>query len=221
MEKSKLEYVYVSFMQHINQPSRHSSLFLGDALDCIKNGQYRDRIEYLRTLDDVTYKKDKKTLPTIHFNGTYKKGLLTKQNFAHSSGLFHFDIDGLDPEKLACAKLEISAIPSCVFCFTSPSGKGLKAALRIDPDSVKCDADFKHIFHHAAELLKGHGLIIDESCKDVRRACFNGMVAPFLNGIKSAKVGVLSSTKRRGDQYEHYYNRDRSGKKCVPGAWRR
>ncbi|HEY5138766.1 MAG TPA: hypothetical protein VIJ25_05530, partial [Methylococcales bacterium] len=37
--------------------------------------------------------------------------------------------------------------------------------------------------------------------------CFNGMVGPFLNGIKSAKVGVLSSTKRRGGQYEHYYNR--------------
>ena len=37
---------------------------------------------------------------------------------------------------------------------------------------------------------------------------FNGMVAPFLNGIKSAKVGVFIIHRKRGDQYEHYYNRD-------------
>ena len=35
----------------------------------------------------------------------------------------------------------------------------------------------------------------------------NGMVAPFLNGIKSAKVGVFIIHRKRGDQYEHYYNR--------------
>ena len=30
---------------------------------------------------------------------------------------------------------------------------------------------------------------------------------PFLNGIKSAKVGVFIIHRKRGDQYEHYYNR--------------
>ena len=172
MENSKLEYVYVSFMQHIAQPSQHTPLYLGDALDCIKNGQYKKQIEYLRTLDYETYRQKKRSLPTIHFNGTFNKGILENANFAQSSGLFHFDIDGRDPEKLACDKLAIAAIPSCVFCFESPSGKGLKAALRIDPDTVKCDADFKHVFNHAEALLKNHGFIIDKSCKDVRRACF-------------------------------------------------
>ena len=63
-----------------------------------------------------------------------------------SSGLFHFDIDGLEAETIEKDKGRIAAIPSCVFCFVSPLGRGLKGALRIDPESVKNDNDFKRVY---------------------------------------------------------------------------
>lgn len=141
------------------------------ALLQIQSGTYQRRITELRGYGESIYKQEKKKLPTFHFNGTFD-GTVTNQKLVRSSGIYHFDIDKLDPNKIEQEKAKIAPIPSCVFCFVSPSNKGLKGGLRVDPEQIKNDADFKAAFSHVKAEIKSTGLVLDEACKDVRRACF-------------------------------------------------
>lgn len=141
------------------------------ALLQIQSGTYQRRITELRGYGESIYKQEKKKLPTFHFNGTFD-GTVTNQKLVRSSGIYHFDIDKLDPNKIEQEKAKIAAIPSCVFCFVSPSKKGLKGGLRVDPEQIKNDADFKAAFSHVKAEIKSTGLVLDEACKDVRHACF-------------------------------------------------
>lgn len=141
------------------------------AIKAIGDDTYKEKIGYLRGLDSDTYKLKKKHLPAFIFNGTFN-GEATNINFKQSSGLFLFDIDGLEASTLESDKATLGNLPSTVFCFVSPSGHGLKGALRIEHDLVKNDADFKRVYNHAEKMIKDVGYKLDKSCKDVRRLCF-------------------------------------------------
>jgi len=64
-------------------------------------------------------------------------------------------------------KAEIESLDSCAFVFISPSGDGLKGALRISET-----ADYISAFLTMQKTLKGIGFEVDAACKDIRRACF-------------------------------------------------
>jgi hypothetical protein len=160
----------IDYLDNISRPWAFLETTIRDAVDRIGSDEYKVLIDDIRLLDDEAYKLKKRGLPTISWNATFT-GSIKNDSFKASSGLFHFDIDHLDGS-IEQHKAKIASLKSCVFCFVSPSGKGLKAALRIDPETVKGDADFKVIFYKAQDMLSKHGYEIDESCKDVRRLCF-------------------------------------------------
>ena len=99
-------------------------------------------------------------------------GIVVKEKFSLSSGLFNFDIDGLSPDTLQQDKALIARMPEVVFCFDSPSGQGLKGAIRINPELMKGDADFKALYPHMEARFLKYGFTIDPACKDIRRLCF-------------------------------------------------
>jgi len=85
-----------------------------------------------------------------------------------------------------------------------------KPVVVCSPDQSVClqnvnDGVANHVTLRNTVITKSNA---QQSTLDGRSYRFNGMVAPFLNGIKSAKVGVFIIHRKRGDQYEHYYNRD-------------
>lgn len=164
----------ITFLQNVRAPHQFSKMALDAALKSIKNKTYKALIEKLRTLpkSDPAYKKLKTNLPSFAFNGTFT-GSVINDNFCTSSGVFCCDIDvvrlGSD---LETDKKDICKLPYVGFCFTSPSGEGLKVGIRIDPKWVVDDNSFKEIYARIeAELLK-YGFTLDKSCKDVRRPCF-------------------------------------------------
>ena len=160
----------IDYLANISKPWAFLETTISHAVESIRSDEYKVLIDDIRLLDDEAYKVQKRGLPTISWNATFT-GSIKNDSFKASSGLFHFDIDHLDGS-IEQHKNKIASLKSCVFCFVSPSGKGLKAALRIDPETVKGDADFKVIFYKAQDMLRQHGYEIDESCKDVRRLCF-------------------------------------------------
>lgn len=160
----------VTFLQSTFKAASFETLPLQAALQKIKDGTYKDIIDEFRGFDDPKERKAKKPmLPSFSFNGSFHDAVVNT-NFLESSGLFHFDIDGLDD--VDKHKQIISSIPTIVFCFVSTSGTGLKGAVKIDKSLVKNDADFKVVFKHFESFFKRHGYEIDKACKDVRRLCF-------------------------------------------------
>jgi len=166
-----LQNVDVTYLKNFDAPSHFSTKKLSDALKTISDENYKTEIERLRALDQDGYTKQKRNLPSLIFNGTFT-GKVTNAGFNQSSDLFHFDIDGLEPATIESDKATLANLPSTVFCFVSPSGKGLKGALRLEHGRIKSDADFKHVYQHAEKMIKGAGYTLDKSCKDVRRLCF-------------------------------------------------
>lgn len=160
----------VTYVNSTFDPSTFTSIKLEDALTKIKDGTFKGAIDRYRALPDGKEKKDaKKKLPSFSFNGTFKDKVVNS-SFLESSGLFHFDIDHLEnPEEV---KAVIASYPGIVFLFTSPGGHGLKGAVRIAPNTVKTDADFKRVFVFFEAKFKKLGYPIDAARNDVRSLCF-------------------------------------------------
>jgi hypothetical protein len=161
----------VTSVPNVKEPGNFRAKPLRDVLDEIRNDTYKSKISKLRSLPAVEYNAAKKNLPAISFTGTFADSV-TNNNFLKSSGLFPGDIDGLDKETIEQDKAKIAAIPFVVAVWVSPSGNGLKFLIKIDPESIKNDADFKRVFPHVEAMFAKEGYTLDKSCKDVRRLCF-------------------------------------------------
>lgn len=112
---------------------------LGEFLRDVKNGRWRKEIETLRQITDKKardlYKNNK--LPTVAPWGVY-----TERNEAglqSLSGFLVVDFDGKDnpgkdPKEL---RARLGAMPFCLGAFLSPSGHGVKAIVRANPELGK------------------------------------------------------------------------------------
>jgi hypothetical protein len=160
----------ITSLENTFNPSNFKNIALNEALDKIQNGSFQKIIDDFRAIKNQELKKNrKKNLPSYSFNGTFKDSV-KNDCFVKSSGLFHFDVDGLDDVEKH--KQLISSFPGIVFCFVSTSGTGLKGAVKVPVDAIKNDADFKAVFSYFQTFFKEHGYTIDNACKDVRRLCF-------------------------------------------------
>jgi hypothetical protein len=140
-------------------------------LGFISSGKYKAQIAIIRSLAKAAQRIEKGKLPAIAFNGIFS-GSVTNPHFKQSSGLILLDIDGLDAATIEDYKARIKAMPFVVFCFVSPSGNGLKVAVRIAPGVVRNDEEFKRVFYQGEAMFLRKGIIIDKACKDVRRLCY-------------------------------------------------
>lgn len=158
-----------AFLPNIRNVNQFEHFEILDILNDIKTGKYKKQIDTLR--QSTRYKEDKIKLPAWSFAGSFSKSV-SNSGFFESNGLFHFDVDNIDNVE----QLKLGLIHSCPELFAvwvSPSGKGLKGLLRIPDDFIHDDADFKKAFIQVKSyFFDWYGVVIDESCKDVRRLCF-------------------------------------------------
>lgn len=166
---------------NVNYPDVFKSMPLDAALSEIGSDNHKQAIEkvraaFLAIVDDddkenkAIYRDLKTLLPFFSFNGIFTQRI-NNANFIKSSGIFLVDIDKLKGDIYAHKDI-ISALPECVFCFISPSGAGLKAGIRVDPDAIRNDTDFKGVYYQIEAYFADAGIVVDPACKDVRRACF-------------------------------------------------
>ena len=205
----------ITILKDLYKPNEPEQFELEEVLNCIQqpneiNGQLT---EYQKLF--AKYGKDnertvaaKNNLPCINFSGTFH-GNVVNDDFAQSSGIFLVDIDNVDP---ASTKDKLAKLPYTVFAFTSPSGNGVKAGIRIDPSMISNDQDFKRIYHCVEPWLATLDIIIDPACKDIRRLCyishdpdmytnyeaipidFNALQAQFIQNAPIASCSIASDS---------------------------
>lgn len=118
-------------------------------------------ISNLSSLSKEDYQKAKKSLPIVCFGGTFSSR--SKKALIKASGLLILDFDNVD---IQATKKTLIADKHCFACFASPSGKGVKALMRID--TVKNDEEYKRYYSYFERKYKD----IDKSGSDISRACF-------------------------------------------------
>lgn len=124
----------------------------------------QERIAKLQNLNGEDYDKAKKDLPVVCFGGQFEnrsnKGLLL------ASGLMVLDFDDKDIKEYKELQGRLKRDPYILCYFTSPSGQGFKALVKIPV--VKNDAEYKTYYFSFMERYKE----LDTSGKDISRACF-------------------------------------------------
>lgn len=169
---SGLAAVLFAKCENVCVPDSFKNITLETALEETRSGVHKAAVfKCLEAIDDdKLYKQLKLKLPTYHLNGIFTQRI-TNDNFLESSGIFLVDLDDLSGD-IEQHKAVVTAMPEVLFCFVSPSNEGLKIGIRIDPDAIKNDADFKVVFKRVEAYFAKVGYTIDPACKDVRRACF-------------------------------------------------
>ena len=205
-----MQFGQVTYLKSTFKTSDFQTISLNTALDKIKNGFFKASIEGFRSLTNSDDKKKQKPfLPSFSFNGCFHDSVIN-DNFSLSSGLFHFDIDKLDDVNKH--KQLIACIPGIVFLFISTSGTGLKGALKISPDEVKNDSDFKRVFSYFEAVFLEHGYTIDKACKDVRRLCFVSYDPNIYVNYNAEEIAV---PKKVIDQPQPKNNQPKHDNRCL------
>ena len=127
--------------------------------------------ENLTTLKRA-YEMKKKSLPVFCWSGTFEQGQRPKNdNLLQHSGRLQIDIDSLGLKQALEVRKLLASDPHIEAVFLSPSRLGVKAAMKIP--ICQNDDEHKQAFEAARRYIREkYNLIIDESCKDVRRLCF-------------------------------------------------
>ena len=149
----------VTAFQNVYNKTQPYYITVGKALERIKFGASEETISEVRAGD----KTKKTTLPVILWSGEFAKG--TDDGIKDHSNLIVIDIDHVDAEETK----SVLGLDQFVFaCWTSPSGDGVKALVRISLPERHRD----HFRALAAYFQNQYGLEIDPSGINVSRACF-------------------------------------------------
>ena len=153
-----------------------------DFWEDIRTGKWEKEIVNLRQILQVkgkeAYNEKKKELWAITMSGLFRGR--SQDSMVRYSGYIQGDIDSVEnPEQL---RDDLALDPHVRASFLSPSGKGVKLAIRVADDPEKHTASF-----HAAEkyFLEKHEVELDPSCKDINRICFTSW-DPEIKGNEDA-----------------------------------
>ena len=133
----------------------------------IHGGRWKYDIESLRSVGEAEYSERKKTLPAVTFSGTFSERKADK--ILSYSGLICLDIDHLTEDNIIALKLDLLKDEHCVFCFVSPSSKGMKVVYKVNTDKEHHLSAFLHLQDY---FQKKYLVAVDPSGKDISRLCF-------------------------------------------------
>jgi hypothetical protein len=136
-----------------------------DVIERIKNGNSRQHIEKLRTLQGDEYDQLKKKSKVIMFNGTFAYRKI--EGLIEHSGLMVVDYDKIPEEDFTQVYAQVKSIPNIITAFISPSGKGFKAVVYIPKSTAE-----EHSRRFKAFSERYPCVYFDQNNKDVSRACF-------------------------------------------------
>ena len=145
----------------------HVLMDTDDFFENIRIGTWKPEIEALRGCLNLNgkdvYNKKKKLLNAVTLSGNFNG----RTELVTYSGLIQGDIDNVEnPETL---RDELSLDPHVRASFLSPSGKGVKLAIKV-PDDPELHTEY---FLFAQKyFFDTHGVVLDTSCKDINRLMF-------------------------------------------------
>jgi hypothetical protein len=153
-----------------SEPQR--TVTLQHILQSIRTGTYATQVRYVRQVlaiyGKAAYNKAKRSLPAVTFAGTFDPSRGNNYLKAHS-GLLHVDMDHL--KDVTGTKRALSDDPYLVFAFTSPSGGGIKAGVRIP--IITTAEGYAHAWHVVRTVYEErYGVRWDHATKDVARLCY-------------------------------------------------
>jgi hypothetical protein len=161
----------------------------------IQTGKYAKRIESGRLLvdDPVAYRKFKTGLPAVTFGGTFNMARsITKLH--STTGFLIPDLDHLDNVQEVFDAL--SQDENIWFMFRSPSGNGIKCAMR--SNNIKTDEDHKRFFASAERYFsEQYQVKIDPACKDICRLTF---LSSDSNAFLSKRPGYFDISRWSTDR---------------------
>ena len=185
---------------------------LKTVLERIKSEKVMDKILKVREQPTKELSNEVKVneLPVICFSGEFKD-YRHGDNLIRHTGLICLDFDKLKESEIINKKRFLSEFPFVVSVFISPSGRGLKAVVRVFEGN-------KHDGHYLS-LLKDFP-DADISTKDIARACFecadkdiyiNYNATPYSKIIeiekKTIKVDISKATGTDFDKIEKWLHR--------------
>ena len=149
------------------EPCRTINLL--DAYKYIVSDKAKERTEKLRTITDP---REARKFKSSNFDYCTFSGLFDTRNdkaLIQHSGYLCIDFDHVEELSLLFRFLLEDKYFETMLLFRSPSGNGLKWVIKIDiAESTHTDY-CRAIFNY---ISKEYDIKVDESCKDVSRACF-------------------------------------------------
>lgn len=163
----------ITHFPHLFNNTGKEFIEAADALARIKNGTSKELIEKIRTIKNKDARNElKKKLPCFCFGGKFDAR--KKDHLIEKSGLIVLDFDSVT--NLEEFKTTLSNDPYTFACFISPSGNGLKAIIKVDPNG-------NHEKQYDA--LKQKYPTADASGRDISRVCFSSYDPDLYSNIGS------------------------------------
>ena len=125
--------------------------------------------------DPATYKIEKEKLKAFTPSGTFPPYKRKAKHLLAHSGKIIIDIDGLTPGQIADLLAELAQMPHVVLAFVSPSGKGIKVLVRVNPiprNDLEHKGAYQACLDFFEDLTEEYGFTIDTGGKDCSRMCF-------------------------------------------------
>lgn len=152
---------------------------LQEFLDTVKAppDDLAQKIHAIRNEPDKAKRTDlKATLPAVTISANFPERR-TSKSAQILTGLAQLDIDNCaDPQAV---KKTLCDDPHILACFISPSGNGVKAIVRIEPQATDADGQLAKLNEHKTIYFdvmryykQHHGLDIDRACSDISHAMY-------------------------------------------------
>jgi hypothetical protein len=156
----------ITIFQNIKETSTPFFRSVDFILERIKGGATKDLVKRIRTEKDKSQRNElKKNLPAICFSGTFNKR--NDASIIEHSGYICLDFDGYESNKELLTDKEKLTKSNYVFSvFISPSGKGLKALVKIPQDVDN------HVNYFNSLEVHFNNSHFDTTCKNISRVCY-------------------------------------------------
>jgi hypothetical protein len=161
--------VFSYFMKPVANTTPARQITLPEVYQLIKGGEFMECTKTLRAIPDA---KEARKYKARNFNYVTFSGIFSQRNDANlikHSGLLTIDFDHIENIPDLRHALLNDPYFETELLFTSPSGDGLKWIIPIDLVQVKHADYFMAVSNY---ILKTYNLTVDQSGKDVSRACF-------------------------------------------------
>ncbi|NEW77994.1 MAG: VirE protein [Gelidibacter sp.] len=145
------------------------TLKLSEIFALIKSDAYKDITNKLRAIEDPKEKRIYKAnnFDYVTFSGEFERR--NDSNLIKHSSLITIDFDHLSNVNEVKKQLLEDEYFETELLFTSPSGDGLKWVIKIDLSQATHQEFFKAVANY---LKQSYNLEVDQSGKDISRACF-------------------------------------------------
>lgn len=179
--------IQVTCFQSVYDTDNPEYISLGDAIKNIKRGNSKEAVEGLRSTGD---KAMKMSLPIVLFSGTFSSRK-DEDIFEHSK-IIVIDLDNVDVESV---KRMLGTDDYIFSCWTSPSGNGVKALVKIS-NPERHEDHFRALEKY---FERTYGLEVDGTGKNLSRACFESydpeLIVQMESKVFSAFITDHEATK--------------------------